>query len=84
MYHHHRRSDTSDTSVRPVAVLARALVHPVTVCPFSSYNIRFLPFSRHTRSSTIMATNVIILCIALAPACVIAFGKYSANIKVST
>lgn len=30
-----------------------------------------------------MATNVIILCIALVPAYVIAFGKYSANIKDS-
>lgn len=30
-----------------------------------------------------MATNVIILCIALVPACVIAFGKYSADIKDS-
>lgn len=42
-----------------------------------------LAFSRHTKNSTVMATNVIVLCIALVPACVIAFGKYSADIKVS-
>lgn len=38
---------------------------------------------RRTKNSTIMATNVVILCVALVPVCVVAFGTYSGNTKVS-